>query len=139
MNRGVNVISLEDRRRQPENVLVAQGLSRAFQPSGTTQSHVEEHYHRRLLEQKVASLEREIKEIKEMVQQSSSSFSDGFSDEIIELKEISYDGAKEEIAEYFRKNDGIEIGYEELIEELKIDPELVVRACAELLAKGKIG
>jgi hypothetical protein len=65
-----------------------------------------------------------------MVQQSSSSFSDGFSDEIIELKEISYDGAKEEIAEYFRKNDGIEIGYEELIEELKIDPELVVRACA---------
>ncbi|MBW2742738.1 MAG: hypothetical protein JRE64_28950 [Deltaproteobacteria bacterium] len=114
MNRGVNVISLEDRRRLPENVLVAQGLSRgAFQPSGTTQSHVEEHYHRRLLEQKVASLEREIKEIKEMVQQSSSSFLDGFSDEIIELKEISYDGAKEEIAEYFRKNDGIEIGYEE--------------------------
>ena len=139
MNRGVNVISLEDRRRQPENVLAAQGLSRAFQPSGTTQLHLEEHYHRRLLEQKVASLEREIKEIKEMLQQSSSSFADDFSDEIIELKEISYDEAKEEIAEYFRKNDENEIGYEELIEELRIDPKLVVRACAELLAEGKIG
>jgi DNA mismatch repair ATPase MutS len=139
MNRGVNVISLEDRRRQIENVLVAQGLSRAFQPSGATQSHVDEHYHNRLLEQKVASLEREIKEIKEMLQQSSSSFADDFSDEIIELKEISYDEAKEEIAEYFRKNDENEIGYEELIEELRIDPKLVVRACAELLAEGKIG
>ena len=91
------------------------------------------------IKQKVASLEKEIKEIKEMLQQSSSSFADDFSDEIIELKEISYDEAKEEIAEYFRKNDENEIGYEELIEELRIDPKLVVRACAELLAEGKIG
>lgn len=74
-----------------------------------------------------------------MLQQSSSSFADGFSDEIIELKEISYDGAKEEIAEYFRKNDGNEIGYEELIEKLRIDPKLVVQVCAELLAEGNIG
>ena len=46
---------------------------------------------------------------------------------------------KEEIAQYFLKNDGKEIGYEALIEELKIDPRMVVQACNELLEEGKIG
>jgi hypothetical protein len=46
---------------------------------------------------------------------------------------------KEEIAQYFLKNDGKEIGYEELIEKLKIDPKMVVQACNELLEEGKIG
>ena len=100
---------------------------------------MEEHPHSRLLEQKVASLEKEINGIKEMLQQSLSSFIDEFSNEIVELKDISYDQAKEEIAEYFYINDGNEIGYEELIEKLRIDPQLVVRACTELLSEGKIG
>jgi len=47
--------------------------------------------------------------------------------------------AKEEIACYFRENDGREIGYDELIEKLRIEPSIVVEACAELEAEGKIG
>jgi hypothetical protein len=57
----------------------------------------------------------------------------------IVLREIAYPQVKEEVAEYFLKNDGKEIGYEELIEELKIDPQMVVQACNELLEEGKIG
>lgn len=139
MDRGFNVISIEQRRRQLGNEQVPHGLSVELQPSATTQAHMEEHPYSRLLEQKVASLEKEINGIKEMLQQSLPSFKDEFSNEIVELKDISYDQAKEEIAEYFYINDGNEIGYEELIEKLRIDPQLVVRACAELLSEGKIG
>jgi len=47
--------------------------------------------------------------------------------------------AKDEIARYFLENDGREIGYEELIERLGIDPLTVVQACDELEKEGKIG
>lgn len=57
----------------------------------------------------------------------------------LELRDIPYSQVKEEIAGYFSKNDGKEIGYEELIEKLKIDPGLVVQACNELVDEGKIG
>jgi hypothetical protein len=53
--------------------------------------------------------------------------------------DIPYPQAMEEVAGYFLKNDGKEIGYEELIEELRIDPALVVQAYNELEAEGKIG
>jgi len=55
------------------------------------------------------------------------------------LRDIPYPQVKEKIAGYFLRNDGKEIGYEELIEQLKIDPVLVVQACNELVAEGKIG
>ncbi len=57
----------------------------------------------------------------------------------VELRDISYDQAKCEMADYFLKNDGREIGYEELIETLQLDPVRVVEICDELVREGKIG
>jgi hypothetical protein len=81
------------------------------------------------LKQKVARLEQRIVELES--EKSPATY--------IELRDISYPKVKEEIAQYFLKNDGKEIGYEELIEELKIDPKMIVQACNELLEEGKIG
>lgn len=82
-----------------------------------------------LLKQKVARLEQRVAELE----------SEKPPAVYIELRDISYPQVKEEIAQYFLKNDGKEIGYEELIEELKIDPKMIVQACNELLEEGKIG
>jgi hypothetical protein len=81
------------------------------------------------LKQRVSLLEKRITELES--EKSPATY--------IELRDISYPEVKEEIAQYFLKNDGKEIGYEELIEELKIDPKMVVQACNELLEEGKIG
>jgi len=58
---------------------------------------------------------------------------------LITVRSLPLKEAKEEIARYFRENDGREIGYDELIEKLRIEPGIVVEACAELEAEGKIG
>jgi|GEM_PF-3020876 len=55
------------------------------------------------------------------------------------LRELPLSKAKEEIAHYFLENDGREIGYDELIEHLRIDPRVLIQACAELEEEGKIG
>jgi len=58
---------------------------------------------------------------------------------LITLRSLPLKKAKEEIARYFRENDGRTIGYDELVENLGIEPAVVVEACAELEAMGKIG
>ncbi len=60
-------------------------------------------------------------------------------EDVIQIRKLSFSKAKDEIARYFRENDGKEIGYDELIEALRIDPNDVIRACAELEKEGKIG
>ena len=60
-------------------------------------------------------------------------------EEMITLRDVPLDKAKEDIALYFRKHDGENIGYDELISKLCIDPLIVVQACAELEEEGKIG
>ncbi len=57
----------------------------------------------------------------------------------IEIRDISLERAKDEIALYFREHDGEEIGYDELFENLHIDLRLIIQACEELEAEGKIG
>jgi len=57
----------------------------------------------------------------------------------VQLRKISLDQAKAEIAEYFKENDGREIGYEEIIETIGIEPLIVIDACRELEEEGKIG
>ncbi len=47
--------------------------------------------------------------------------------------------AKTQIAKYFCDNDGKNIDYEELVEELHIDPEVVFHTCNELVKEDKIG
>ena len=137
MDRVDNLISLEERRRQLGGEHMQQGLLAESQSSGYAQPYVEKQLHQESLEKKIVSLEKDIVEIKEMLQKYFGL--DNLFTGIIDLKDISYDKAKKKIAEYFRKNDGKEIGYEELIEELKIEPKLVVYACNELLSEGKIG
>jgi len=129
-------VSVEDLRRESEPLWIQQpvGMSQA---SGTTQIHIEEILYRFDLVHRVATLEEDMREIKKMLQQLL--VSEYPSEDIIELRDVSYDQAMKEIAQYFHDNDGMEIGYEKLVEELKIDPKLVVRACNELVKEGKIG
>ncbi len=80
------------------------------------------------LKQKVARVEERIAELE----------SEKSPVTYVDLRDISFPQVKEEIAQYFLRNDGKEIGYEDLIEELKLDPKMVVQACNELLEEGKI-
>jgi len=57
---------------------------------------------------------------------------------LIAVRSLPLKEAMDEIARYFRENDGREIGYDELIEKLRIEPGIVVEACTELEAEGKI-
>jgi hypothetical protein len=60
-------------------------------------------------------------------------------EEMITLRDVPLADAKKEIAFYFREHDGKNIGYDELISKLQIEPLKVVQACAELEEEGKIG
>lgn len=90
-----------------------------------------------IYDRRIAQLEKEIKELKEML--ASMNQSNGAKAPIIDLRDISVGQAKEEIAQYFRENDGREIDIDEIIEGLAIDPHTVVRVCNILEAEGKIG
>jgi hypothetical protein len=59
--------------------------------------------------------------------------------EYITVRNISLEQAKKEIAQYFLDNDGKDIGYDELIETLAIEPHIVIKACQALAVEGKIG
>jgi len=83
--------------------------------------------------ERVVALEKELKEVKQLLH----NFID--TEDFIELRDINFGEAKEEIARYFREHDGEDIGYEELIENLRLDPKYVVQACNELAEEGKIG
>jgi hypothetical protein len=88
-------------------------------------------------DRRIAQLEKEIRELREMI---TSMIQSKESDTpIIDLRDISVDQAKDEIARYFRENDGREIDIDELIEGLAIDPHTVVKACNILEMEGKIG
>jgi hypothetical protein len=90
-----------------------------------------------IYDRRIANLKKEIKELKEML----ASFIQSNESEVpvIILRDIPVDQAKDEIARYFRENDGKDIDIDELIEGLAIDPHTVVRACNILEAEGKIG
>ena len=83
--------------------------------------------------ERVVALEKELKEVKQLLH----NFLD--TEDFIELRDINFGESKEEIARYFREHDGEDIGYEELIENLRFDPKYVVQACNELAEEGKIG
>ena len=84
-------------------------------------------------ESEIKEIEKELKEVKQLLH----NFLD--TEDFIELRNINFGEAKEEIARYFREHDGEDIGYEELIENLRFDPKYVVQACNELAEEGKIG
>jgi len=93
-----------------------------------------EDFHSKRIDARLLKIENELREIKEMLQINIKNEKG-----VPELRGINLDQAKDEIALYFRENDGKEIGYEEIIEGLQIEPSIVVRACNELVDEGKIG
>ncbi len=100
-------------------------FSRSSQSEGVPESRYKE------MELRIKILEEKFNQIEEKVEDT----------EVVEivLKDITLSQAKQEIAQYFKDNDAQEIGYEELIEELKIEPKMVINACNELVEEGKIG
>lgn len=54
----------------------------------------------------------------------------------VETTQLSYEEAKSEIAHMFQKHK--KLSYSNIVEELRIDLEVAIRACKELVAEGKI-
>ncbi|HBB15468.1 MAG: hypothetical protein A3J94_05435 [Syntrophus sp. RIFOXYC2_FULL_54_9] len=90
-----------------------------------------------IYDRQIAQLQKEIRELREML--TSAIQLNEPEAPMIELRDISIEQAREEIAKYFLENDGREIDIDELIENLAIDPHTVVRACKILETEGKIG
>ncbi|MFH1758381.1 MAG: hypothetical protein ABH969_10075 [Pseudomonadota bacterium] len=88
-----------------------------------------------IYDRKIAQLEKEIRELREML----TSAIQSQEAPVIELRDIPTEQAKEEIAKYFRENDGRIIDEGELIDELGIEPLTVVQACRILMEERKIG
>ena len=59
--------------------------------------------------------------------------------DFIEIRDIPYAQAKREIAKYFRDNDGQEIDYIEIVDDLRLPLPQVVKVCEDLEKEGKIG
>jgi hypothetical protein len=85
-------------------------------------------------------LEQEMKEVKDLLATVVTKLEalEG-AGEMITLRDIPLSQAKDEIALYFRQNDGKEIEYDELVSKLRIDPKTIIFACEELEKEGKIG
>ena len=87
---------------------------------------------------RLESLQKEVKALQKKIKSIEKSVASEHQ-KTIEFRACSFEEAKEEIAKYFLKNDGKEIGYEDLIENLRLDPEIVFDACNQLVKEGKIG
>lgn len=90
-------------------------------------------------DRQIAQLQKEIKELRDMLSYVIQSQEIITEDPTIILRDIPVSQAKEEIAKYFRENDGRLIDEGELIDELGIEPLTVVQACRILVEEGKIG
>jgi hypothetical protein len=90
-------------------------------------------------DRQIAELQKEIRELREMLTNVMQSQEVPLVTNYITLRDIPVEQAKEEIARYFRDNDGKEIDIDELIEVLAIEPRTVVISCNELEAEGRIG
>ena len=88
----------------------------------------------------ISSIRKDIAELKSSIQEILKRI-EGFSEveEMVSLKDISHEQAKEEIAHFFLKHDGEEIGYEDLQNALRIDIKTIWTVCNELEKEGKIG
>jgi len=81
----------------------------------------------------VSSLQEEIKEMKEALQRLTAESSA----EVIELRYIDYEQAKDEIGKYFEDHHGETIDAADLQEALRIDIELAKAVCEELERESK--
>ena len=89
---------------------------------------------------RIDSIENEIKELQSCMNELVKKIEEvqGI-DEVIKLRAVPYEKAKEEIASFFREHDGEEIGYDDLMNALNLDLKTVWLACNQLEKEGKIG
>jgi len=89
---------------------------------------------------RIDSIENEIKELQSCMNELVKKI-EGVQgiDEVIKLRAVPYEKAKEEIASFFREHDGEEIGYDDLMNALNLDLKTVWLACNQLEVEGKIG
>jgi len=85
----------------------------------------------------IKSLKQECEELKKMVGQLAEE-KENIESDFIEIRDIPYDQAKEEIAKYFKEHDGENIDPADLEERLGIEFEMAFAICEELEAEGKI-
>lgn len=88
------------------------------------------------LQSRIEALEKEVQDVKQALLQQSQAGK--FPGHVIELKDISYEEAKHEIAEYFEAHHGQNIDPADLQEALGIEIEIAIQACEELEKEGKI-
>ena len=82
------------------------------------------------IQRKLDLIESQLSEILELISQDKD-------EETIILRDISFNQAREEIEELFR-NTTDNLYFSDIMEQLRIDLELVVSVCNELLDEGKI-
>jgi len=95
-----------------------------------------------IYDREIQKLEEEVKELKGKLEAhllSEHRLPEHGESECITVRDIPLEQAEKEVAKYFLDNDGREIGYDELIEKLGIEPKIVISACQSLVESGKIG
>lgn len=95
--------------------------------------HAEEPHVARL-EQEVAVLKKEIDEVKGLLSQ----YLRAHEGTALEIRDVPFDQAKEEIAAYFKEHHGEVVDAADLQEALGIDIETAIQACEELEEEGRI-
>ncbi|MCK4486484.1 MAG: hypothetical protein KAU38_06970 [Desulfobacterales bacterium] len=88
------------------------------------------------LQNEVETLKKEVQELKEAFLQQSQAGK--YLSHIVELRDISYDQAKQEIAKYFEAHHGENIDAADLQEALGIEIEIAIQVCEELEKEAKI-
>ena len=88
------------------------------------------------LQNEVETLKKEVQELKEAFLQQSQA--GRYLSHIVELRDISYDQAKQEIAKYFEAHHGENIDAADLQEALGIEIEIAIQVCEELEKEAKI-
>ena len=78
---------------------------------------------------------KEIKELRKEVQRLSQLLEE---DEFVEVREVTLEQAKDEIAAFFLEHDGKSIDYVDLVDALDLPLGQIVKACEELEQEGKI-
>ena len=89
----------------------------------------------------IKDLLSEVSELRERVEFLESQFAripENILYEVIEIREVSREQAKEEITELFDKTK-VPLYYSDIMEQLGIELELVVEICQELIDEGAIG
>ena len=93
-------------------------------------------------DREMEKLKKEANELRTKLEEhllSEHSLIDSTGSNCITVRNIPVQQAEEEIEKYFLDNDGREIDYDELIEELCIEPQIVISVCQALEESGKIG